>query len=300
MPEPLPEIDKLWDFGDPAASEQRFRDAIASADGPRKLEAMTQLARALGLQQKYDQAHATLNEIERDLADASPLIAVRYHLERGRVFNDIGRYDDCKASFLRAWDFAREAKLDGLAVDAAHMLAIVESKDGTRHLALDWHARAIEFARSSDQPAARRWLASLHNNYGWTLSELGRNEEALAVLEEALRLRCEMGQAGNTRIARFCVAKVKRLLGRIDEALAEQRQLMIEQHGQPADGVPVWVKTDGFGNEEIGECLLALGRADEARPHLAIAYDVLSTDPWLTAHEPERIARLKQLAGGGT
>ncbi len=203
MPEPLPEIDKLWDFGDPAASEARFRDAVADSDGLRKQEAMTQLARALGLQQKYDEAHATLDAIEPDLAAAPPRVAVRYHLERGRVFNDTNRYDDCKASFLRAWDIAREARIDNLAVDAAHMMAIIESKDGTRDLSLDWHAKAIDFAKSSDQPGARRWLASLHNNYGWTLSELGRNEEALAVLEEALRLRQEMGQPGTIRIARL-------------------------------------------------------------------------------------------------
>src|SRR6266545_7528246 len=45
-------IDTLWDFDDPAASEHRFRERLASTAGDERLEVLTQLARAQGLQDR--------------------------------------------------------------------------------------------------------------------------------------------------------------------------------------------------------------------------------------------------------
>ncbi len=55
---------------------------------------------------------------------------------------------------------------------------------------------------------------------------------------------------------------------------------------------------DGYVSEELGECLLALGRADEARPHFQRAYTLLSQDIWLAANEPDRLARLHRFGSG--
>ena len=51
----------------------------------------------------------------------------------------------------------------------------------------------------------------------------------------------------------------------------------------------------GFTQEELGECLLALGRPDEARPRLAAAYAILQHDASLQRDEPERLERLRRL-----
>jgi hypothetical protein len=69
--------------------------------------------------------------------------------------------------------------------------------------------------------------------------------------------------------------------------LALQQKLLAEyeQIGQPA----------GFTNEEVGECLLALGREAEARPFFAKAHEALSQMDWLVAAEPERLDRLARL-----
>jgi hypothetical protein len=53
--------------------------------------------------------------------------------------------------------------------------------------------------------------------------------------------------------------------------------------------------SDGYVREEIGECLLALGREAEARPHFARAWSLLSRNPWLAASEPARLERLRTL-----
>jgi hypothetical protein len=54
---------------------------------------------------------------------------------------------------------------------------------------------------------------------------------------------------------------------------------------------------DPYVDEELAECMLALGRDVEARPHFAKAAAGLATDSWLVEHEPARIARLRELAG---
>ena len=57
------EIDGLWSFGDPAASEARFRAARSSAGPEDWQELTTQIARSEGLQGRFLEAHATLGEI---------------------------------------------------------------------------------------------------------------------------------------------------------------------------------------------------------------------------------------------
>jgi len=89
------------------------------------------------------------------------------------------------------------------------------------------------------------------------------------------------------RVAKWCVARCFRSLGKVEEALREQRDLL-EEHQSIGSKA-------GFVNEEIGECLTILGKAVEARPHFAAAYAVLSKDPWLAESEPKRIQRLKEL-----
>lgn len=52
--------------------------------------------------------------------------------------------------------------------------------------------------------------------------------------------------------------------------------------------------------EEIAECLLTLGRPNEARTYFMRAYQELSKDDWLSENESERLDRLKRLGDGPT
>lgn len=281
-------FDDLWDFDDPAATEAAFRGLLPAADasGDRSvaLQLRTQIARTLGLQKRYAEADSVLDEVAATLDGARPVVRVRYLLERGRVRNTSGHPDDARPLFIEAWKRARDAGEDGFAVDAAHMVAIVEDGDG----AIGWSERALDLARSSSDPRARRWKGSLLNNLGWTFHDLGRLAEAHALFEEALAFRREQGDPSTVRIARWCVARSLRSLGRVEEALAAQRELLAEQE---RDGAA----TDGYVLEEIAECLLALGRGDEASPYFARAYGALSEDPWLPENEPDRVERLRRL-----
>ena len=62
------DFDHLWDFQNPGQSEARFATLLAEeaaeSDPGRRAELLTQLARARGLQGKFDQARTTLDEAE--------------------------------------------------------------------------------------------------------------------------------------------------------------------------------------------------------------------------------------------
>lgn len=284
----MDKLDELWDYADPAGSEARFRQWIAdpppSADESARAEAQTQLARAQGLQRHFAAAHATLDTVELQLPQLSERVQVRYHLERGRVFNSSSAPERAQPLFLAAWERARAAGEDALAVDAAHMLAIVASGED----APTWNQRALDLAQSSPEPRAQRWQASLYNNIGWTHFDAGRYTDALAMFERALERRRLDGPEKEIGVAQWCIGRTLRALGRLDEALALQRTLLAT------------IAEDGYVSEEMGELLLALGRADDARPHFRRAAGMLSQDIWLAAREPERLARLRQLGADAT
>lgn len=283
-------LDALWDYNDPARSETRFRRylriARKSGDIDLQAEAITQLARAQGLQRKFRTAHRTLDGVPRLFPRLGPRARVRYLLERGRVFNSAGSRRSALPLFLNAWRVARRHREDGLAVDAAHMVAIVKS-GGSQEA---WNLRALRLAERSRDPSARHWRASLHNNLGWSRFEAGDYRAALRSFQRAVLYRKAQGVASESRIAEWCVAKTLRLLGRTEEALRMQRTLLASWQRAR--------KTDGYVFEELGECLRTLGRDSEARRFFRSAHAELSKDPGLVASEPARLKRLAALGRG--
>lgn len=277
----------LWNYSDPAATEAVFTEQLPQAqqtDLDTELQLLTQIARSQGLQRRYDEARATLRGVRERLTEAPSTAHVRWFLERGRVNNSSGDPAGAKPDFDAAWRLAQSLSLDGLAVDAAHMIAIAAPDE-----ALVWNQRAIDLATTSKDPDARRWLGSLHNNLGWTHHDAGRFDEALAHFELALAARIEAEQPARVFVARWAVARGKRSLGRLEEALAEQQALQ-------ADRAAAEQPEDGYVSEELGELLLALGRADESKPHFAKAFELLGADPWLQKNKADRLARLKELS----
>jgi tetratricopeptide (TPR) repeat protein len=279
------DFDALWDYDDPAASEARFRESLPTITDPqRSLQLQTQIARALGLQRKFDEAHRMLNRVER-AAPLPPLTEVRYLLERGRVFNSSGSPDKARPLFCEAWDKARSATLDSYAVDAAHMIAIVEPPDS----ALEWNAKAIAVAEASTDPDAKNWLGSLYNNVGWAWYDQTEYAKALDYFQRDLAWFVERNREPQARIARYSIGKTWRAMGRLDDALKMQEEIRREIEDRK-------LKPDGYVFEEIAECLHALGRHAEAKKYFAQAYDLLSKDEWLASAEPKRLERLQQLA----
>lgn len=283
-----------WDFDDPGATETAFHALLAGVDHASADAAvlLTQVARTHGLRGDFTAAHEALDTAAgiaetledgpgRDHAEA------RIAIERGRTVNSAGSAADALPYFDAAYQFANRAGTGGVAIDALHMQAIVAGQTSTPDVAAAMNRRAIEAAEASEDPAARRWRASLLNNLGWDLHGAGDHEAALDCFERALAARIEDGStAAQVAIGRWTVARGLRALGRYEDALWLQEELASD----PANA------DDGYISEEIGECLLALGRNPEAAPYFARAHALLSRDSWLVDNEPDRLTRLAELA----
>src|SRR5262245_60426439 len=77
---------QLWDFSNPAASEERMRAALATAQGDEALILQTQIARTWGLRRDFVKAREILAEVQPKIAMAGAEAQVRYWLELGRTW----------------------------------------------------------------------------------------------------------------------------------------------------------------------------------------------------------------------
>ncbi|MEZ6192275.1 MAG: tetratricopeptide repeat protein [Phycisphaerales bacterium] len=288
----LPDFDKLWNYSDPAGTESAFRNLLPGARDSGEVaylvELQSQIARTQGLQQKFDEAHATLDGAEAMLGPDMHRARVRVLLERGRVINSSGKPAESVALFEQVLQTAQDAGLEYYAVDAAHMLGIVTKGDDS----IAWNEKALAMAVSAKDERAARWAGTLHNNLGWTYFDLGRYDDALRMFEAQLPIVLAGGNETVIGICRWSIAKMYRHLDRVDEALAIQRELL--DHPGLQDGMSL-----GYTHEEIGECLLMLGREAEARRYFAQAWERLHDDPWLKRDEAGRLERIKRLGGVG-
>ncbi len=248
------DIDSFWEYGDPVGSEARFRAALSSAQGDARLELLTQIARTYSLRGRFDEAQALLDNVEGQLAAAGAPVRVRYLLERGRTLISKGERENARVLFCEAWEQAQAARSEGLAVDAAHMVAITYSGSPE---AVAWCQRGLAIARDSHDRKARALIPAMLNNSAWDLHDLGRFAEALPLFEEAQAEWVARDKPEQIRIAKWSVARCLRSLGRFDQALAIQRALEAEHTAVGS--------VDGYVFEEIAENLAAIGKMDEAR-----------------------------------
>ncbi|HEX4522032.1 MAG TPA: tetratricopeptide repeat protein [Casimicrobiaceae bacterium] len=235
------DLNPLWNFDDPDQSEQRFRAALATATGDDAIILQTQIARSYGLRGDFSKAREILKDVERQLPTAGAEARARYSLELGRTYasaahppetQTAGTKEQAREAYEQAYEVARRAELDGLAVDALHMLAFVDTEPADQ---LKWAQKALAIAQASSQPAAKKWEASLRNNIGYALYQLGRYDEALDQFKQAVMLREKGEDVQAKRVAHWMVAWTLRALNRPDEAL--EIQLRLERERQ-ADGAP--------------------------------------------------------------
>ncbi len=280
MPD-MPPLDALWDFDDPVATESRFREFLETCESnDERAECMTQIARSLGLQRKFDEAHEVLDSAAA-LMSAGSRAQVRYMLERGRVINSGGGRIASRQVFHQAVEAAKILGEDELTADAMHMLGIVEDGEDS----LNWNLKTIQFCESSDDPKAKKWLASLYNNTGWSLFELKRLDEALGLFRKAHTVRESRGQVREEQIARWCIGRCLRAMDRNDEAFEIQTQLFKEMGD-----------SDQFVCEELAELYALRIDFGSAAKYARIAFEKQGEDAWFVANEPTRLLRMKELA----
>ena len=257
------DLSSLWDFSRPDVSEQRFRAALLTASADDALILRTQIARSLGLRRDFERAREELRAVAKELDRAGAEARTRYFLELGRTYASAAHPAElqtpqaselARSAYRQAIELARTASLDGLAIDAIHMMAFVDTGAADQ---LTWAEEALRIVESSTQPAARRWEASIRNNLGHALHQLGRYDEALVQLRQAVAIRERGTSAEATRTAHWMVARTLRVMGRVDEAL--QIQLRLEREADLA-GEP-----DRYVFEELRLLYASKGEPDRAR-----------------------------------
>ena len=285
----LPNFDSLWNYDKPEETGRKFREILpqaeSSGDTSYLIQLLTQIARTEGLQMKFDEAHKILDRAKELEPEKYEKANIRYLLERGRTFNSSKKQDKAKPLFLEAYDFGLAHKLDFYTIDAAHMLGIVDKGEES----LNWNNIAIKLAEDSKDEKAKRWLGSLYNNTGWTYFDMKEYDKALDIFKKNVEWHTERKSKMPLIIARWSVARTLRAMGKVDEALDIQMKLLKEITEKKYD-------PDGYVYEEIGECLLAKGRKEDAKSYFKQAYELLSKDVWLLENEKERLNRLKKLS----
>lgn len=276
----------LWDFDDLDATETRLRAQLDREEtDPGRAEVLTQLARVEGLRNAFEAGDRLIDDAEA-LAGDDAVAWARIDLERGRLRRSGGDEEAARPLFDAAFDRARAAGATFIAVDAAHMAALV-APDSDGFVA--WTERGITMAEGDAD--ARYWLGPLLNNLGWHGYDAGRYDDALDAFERALAAREEAaGDPMATEIARYAVGKALRALGRSDEAvpLLETAVAWADAQGAP----------DGWFHEELAEEYAALGRSDDAAQQARAAIPLLGRDDPSYAGDEARAARLAALAAG--
>ncbi len=256
------DVTPLWDFKHPEVSEQRFRAALQDAAGDDVLILQTQIARTFGIRKEFAQAREVLRRIEPNVGTAGPEARVRFQLELGRTYASATHPPEsltqeskerARVAYNDALQIAQTSKLDALAIDAIHMFAFIDTSPADQ---LKWGQEALAVVEASTQPAAKKWEASVRNNVGYALYQLGRYEEALQQFNKAVDVRKSGGDAESTRVAYWMVAWTLRALKRSDEALAIH--LRLEREGDAAG------ETDPYVFEELEVLYREAGNAERA------------------------------------
>ena len=235
------DLSSLWDFNKPELSEERFRSALSTASDNETLILQTQIARTYGLRRDFTRAQQILSEVESKLHDASIEARVRYYLELGRTYSSATHSPEsqtgevkelARSAYMQAVELAKEGKLDGLAIDALHMMTFVDASPEEQ---VEWNRKALELMQTSSQKEARQWAGALHNNMGYALHLQERYEDALVEFKLALAAHEEGGNPQKIRIAHWMIAWTLRALGQLNEAIEIQLRLEKEwdEAGEP-------------------------------------------------------------------
>lgn len=294
---PVERFDELFQ-GEPGEIEQRLAalrpQALVHSDQSLTPQIDSQIALVQAMQQRWDEAFATLDRAEQLPGAEVPIARARLLLERGRVLHQARRMAEALPWMIASYEQSRANGLDVHAINAAHMAAIVVEDPAAK---IHWNSVAIELVESTTDEKARAWQVVLHNNMGQALIAAGQFPAALAAFERCRVLASEQGNAIVERGARWGVARAKRSLGCRAEALLIQQQLLGEYDDLQREGsLPSELvgMARGLVYEELAELI-----PEESAAYAARALSDLGVNSWFRELEPARWASLQQLASVG-
>jgi tetratricopeptide (TPR) repeat protein len=224
-------------------------------------------ARTYGLRRRFAEARQILAGIEPAIARAGAQPQVRFHLELGRTYASTAHEpqeitpevkEKARAAYTLAFEKAKAARLDYLAVDALHMMKMVDAEPADQ---IAWDLKALAYLEASTQEEAKKWEGSLRNNLGYAYHLAGRYDEALAQFRLSSAAYERTGRAANVRIAHWMIARTLRFQGKAQDAIAIQLRLEREwnEAGEP----------DPYVYEELEKLYRDTGDSERAEAYAA-------------------------------
>jgi hypothetical protein len=201
------DIDKLWSFEDPVASEARFRAERARwpTAAPRRSRS-TRRSRARSacriVSARPDAARPD-RAVDRGRAAARRgSLAARVGPDAQFVRQPEGAMSHFHAALARSAD-DRAPDAAFYRIDALHMLGIAAPPSQRT----GFNRRALAAAEQATEPRARGWRASVLNNLGWSLLDDGDPTAALDAWQQALVVREAAGDVSRIRFAKWAVGR---------------------------------------------------------------------------------------------
>ena len=185
------------------------------------------------------------------------------HLMLGRVYELTGRYPEMFESMQKSY----EMRLQVLGADDPRTVHSLH-RIGAAHYQLQQLDSAVEIARTAivswrtNLPEYNIEMANSLTILGLSQLRMGRFEEALASIEEIIRLRAEILPPDHNVTAEGYTnrSRVHFALGRVDLALADlRRSLAVTEKTYPSDHWDLVLQY-----EKLAPYLLAVGELDEA------------------------------------
>ena len=282
----FPDCDNIGTFDDLNSIEVQLRtrlDHESSEHSDKNLETLSQLSRILGLQGRALEAQQLLDNVKKALLEKGQVLAgrpaIRFHLELGRLLCLQMNLSKAQKEFFQAWTLASESNETFFAIDAALMIAVIQTPKNQS----EWLARALNLAQGAQEASAKLWLPYLHVTSGWHLFDVRRFEDALTSFDNALALQSPE-DFPRVAVIKWGRARTLRSLQRAEEALAVQFELSAELELQG--------KMNGHVLLEIAECLQALKKETEAKPYYESAYHQLSKDTWYQDNRAAELSRI--------
>ena len=284
------QISDMWDFSDPQACEKNFRKKMEefSTSAFYVWELQTQVARALGLQGKFDEAFQILDSIQAGFeyaptCESKDLVGIRYNLERGRILKLTNKVEDSIRYFRFALKLAMKIRADDLSIDAIKMLLDMSSVNDRIELGLKGINIATELGNENLYPI----VGAFALNVGEAYLENKNYQKAIEQFMHARDIFSKLFDAEKVRKIRISICIAQRGLGNYKEALLELR---VQEEWLKKTG-----NSDGIVFEEIAENLMALGQSSSSI-YFSKALKSFEAQSLVSDMDSKRISRIRQLS----
>lgn len=207
--------------------------------------------------------------LERYRTENDPVNQVRFAVLLGYALTDAGRFDEAEEVLAEGLEAGRGIKDPITRARLLWSQARLRGEQGKTELATQYARKALEVLRTTEHT---HFIALTHEMLAILYNDLGRNEEALELLNEAAPML--QATASPIQIAHFQIEEARALAGvgqREKAAAMAMDAVGALRNTQPQDA--------GRAYSLLGEIFADLGETARANELLELAIEILEAQP---------------------